>query len=81
MKTTVYVDLSSAELIQSFVNILTQLKGDFELVSGGYILDGRSLMGIFSLDRTRPVQLNIDSDSEFDTNALSTFITDKEEAR
>lgn len=56
---TVYVNLSTTERIQDFVGVLTELEGDFELISDGFILDGRSLMGIFGLDRTKPIQLNI----------------------
>lgn len=76
MKKTVHVNLSTTELVQSFVSALSELEGEFELVSGGYTLDGRSLMGIFSLDRTKPVSLNIYSRSDFNLDPLRSFITE-----
>lgn len=77
---TVYVNLSTTKLVQSFVATLTKLDGDFELVYEGYKLDARSLMGIFSLDRTRPIALNIYSDCEEYLEILRPFLAFSKEA-
>ena len=34
--------------------------GDFELVSGKYIVDAKSILGLFSVDLSKPVMLRID---------------------
>ena len=41
---------------------------DFDLVSGRYVIDAKSIMGIFSLDLSKPIDLNIHS--EDDVNAI-----------
>ena len=35
---------------------------DFDLVSGRYVIDAKSIMGIFSLDLSKPIDLNIHAD-------------------
>ena len=32
---------------------------DFDLVSGRYVIDAKSIMGIFSLDLSKPINLNV----------------------
>ena len=61
---TVKISLNSIDKVKSFVNVLTQFDGDFDLVSGRYVIDAKSIMGIFSLDLASPIDLNIHSDNE-----------------
>lgn len=63
---TVQISLNSIEKVKSFVNIITQFDNDFDLVSGRYVIDAKSIMGIFSLDLSKPINLNIHSDDEVD---------------
>lgn len=63
---TVQISLNSIEKVKSFVNIITQFDNDFDLVSGRYVIDAKSIMGIFSLDLSKPISLNIHSDDEVD---------------
>ena len=39
---------------------------DFDLVSGRYVIDAKSIMGIFSLDLSKPIDLNIHADDNVD---------------
>lgn len=73
---TVYVSLPTPRSVQSFVDTLTDLEGEFEFVSGKYLLDGRSLMGIFSLDRSKPLRLRLYDASETNIEALKPFIVE-----
>lgn len=62
---TVQVYLNSIQKVNSFSHELEQFDNDFDLVSGRYILDAKSVMGIFSLDLNEPTTLNIHAtDSE-----------------
>jgi phosphotransferase system HPr-like phosphotransfer protein len=61
---TVQISLNSIDKVKSFVNVITQFDNDFDLVSGRYVIDAKSIMGIFSLDLSKPIELNIHSDSE-----------------
>ena len=55
---TVKISLNSIDKVKSFVNDLTKFDTDFDLISGRYVIDAKSIMGIFSLDLSRPIDLN-----------------------
>ncbi|MCI9488155.1 MAG: HPr family phosphocarrier protein [Lachnospiraceae bacterium] len=56
---TVQISLNSIDKVKSFVYDLTKYDYDFDLVSGRYVIDAKSIMGIFSLDLSKPIDLNI----------------------
>ena len=56
---TVKISLNSIDKVKSFVNDITKFDNDFDLVSGRYVIDAKSIMGIFSLDLSKPINLNI----------------------
>lgn len=60
--TTVQISLNSIEKVKSFVNDIAKFDSDFDLVSGRYVIDAKSIMGIFSLDLSKPINLNIHAD-------------------
>jgi phosphotransferase system HPr-like phosphotransfer protein len=64
---TVKICLNSIEKVKSFVNEITKFDVDFDLVSGRYVIDAKSIMGIFSLDLAKPIDLNIHADDELNT--------------
>ena len=57
--TSVQISLNSIDKVKSFVNDLAKFDTDFDLVSGRYVIDAKSIMGIFSLDLSRPIELTI----------------------
>ena len=59
---TVQISLNSIDKVKSFVNDITKFDCDFDLVSGRYVIDAKSIMGIFSLDLSKPIDLNIHSE-------------------
>ena len=59
---TVRISLSSIDKVKSFVNDLAKFDVDFDLVSGRYVVDAKSIMGIFSLDLANPIKAEIHSD-------------------
>ena len=56
---TVQISLNSIDKVKSFVNDVTKFEYDFDLVSGRYVIDAKSIMGIFSLDLSKNIDLNI----------------------
>ena len=56
---TVKISLNSIDKVKSFVNDINRFDYDFDLVSGRYVIDAKSIMGIFSLDLSKPIDLNI----------------------
>lgn len=73
---SVQVSINTVDKIKAFVNTITKFEYDFDLVSGRYVVDAKSLMGIFSLDLTKPICLNIKTEDNMDKvlDALSTYI-------
>lgn len=63
---TVKISLNSIDKVKAFVNDITKFDVDFDLVSGRYVIDAKSIMGIFSLDLSRPIDLNIHSENDAD---------------
>ena len=59
---TVQISLNSIVKVKSIVNDITKFDYDFDLVSGRYVIDAKSIMGIFSLDLSKPIDLNIHSE-------------------
>ena len=59
---TVQISLNSIDKVKSFVNAITQFNFDFDLISGRYVIDAKSIMGIFSVDLSRELVLRISSD-------------------
>ena len=63
---TVQISLNSIEKVKSFVNDICKFDNDFDLVSGRYVIDAKSIMGIFSLDLSKPISLNIHASENID---------------
>ena len=57
--TTVQISLNSIGKVKSFVNAISQFDFDFDLISGRYVIDAKSIMGIFSLDLSKPVDVEV----------------------
>jgi phosphotransferase system HPr-like phosphotransfer protein len=64
---TIQISLNSIDKVKSFVNDITKFENDFDLVSGRYVIDAKSIMGIFSLDLSKPIDLNIHAEENVDT--------------
>ena len=60
---SVTVCLDTVDKVKGLVNTLAPLDGDFDLVSNRYVIDAKSIMGIFSLDLSKNLRLDIHSDA------------------
>lgn len=56
---TVNILLGTINDVKEFVNIVTKYDFDVDLVSGRYAVDAKSIMGIFSLDLSKPIKVDI----------------------
>ncbi len=63
---TVQISLNSIDKVKSFVNDISRFNYDFDLVSGRYVIDAKSIMGIFSLDLSKPIDLCIHAEDDAD---------------
>ena len=63
---TVKISLNSIDKVKSFVNDIPNFDYDFDLVSGRYVIDAKSIMGIYSLDLSKPIDLNSHAEDNVD---------------
>ena len=63
---TVKISLNSIDKVKTFVNVINRFDAEFDLVSGRYVIDAKSIMGIFSLDISKPIDLNIHNADNLD---------------
>ncbi len=59
----VKIQLSTIEDVRDFVEIVRQFEGDMDLASGRYVVDAKSILGIFSLDLMSPITLTAHADN------------------
>ncbi|MBE7049922.1 MAG: HPr family phosphocarrier protein [Ruminococcaceae bacterium] len=56
------VQISSIGDVKNFVNIVGKYDFDIDLISDRYVVDAKSIMGIFSLDLTKPIKVQLHSE-------------------
>ncbi|MCI8600865.1 MAG: HPr family phosphocarrier protein [Oscillospiraceae bacterium] len=76
MKTR-HIMLDTINDVKEFVGIVSRCEYEVDLISDRYTIDAKSIMGIFSLDLSKPIQMNVHAD-ECDSflNEISRFLKD-----
>ena len=74
--TSVTVNINSIDKVKRFVNAITSFDNDFDLICDRYVTDAKSIMGIFSLDLSKNLTLNIQKEDNMDAvlAAIDEFI-------
>ena len=74
----VEIRLSLAENVKSFVNIVSRFDYEMDLQSGRHVVDAKSILGIFSLDLSKPIDLNVHAGDNMDAvmEALKPYIVE-----
>ena len=60
--TTAKININTINDVKEFVSLVSKCNYDVDIVSGRYAIDAKSIMGIFSLDLSKELTLNIHSD-------------------
>ena len=60
---TFNLSLNCINDVKEFVNIVTKYDFEIDLTSGRYVVDAKSIMGIFSLDLSKPIKAEVHSDN------------------
>lgn len=69
------IELNAINDVKEFVNTVMMFDYDVDLVSGRYAVDAKSIMGIFSLDLSKPIKLQAHTDdAEALEKAIGRFI-------
>lgn len=73
---SVQISLNTINKVKAFVKDITKFDYDFSLVSERYVINAKSIMGILSLDLTKPMYLDINISERNDEllNVLSLYI-------
>lgn len=58
------IKLGTVENVKNFVNEITKVDADVDIASGRYIIDAKSIMGLYSLDLSKSVKLIAHSEDE-----------------
>ena len=66
METNFTISLDSIAEVNAFANMIAHFTSEIDLSSGRYIVNAKSIMGIFSLDLSKPIDLNIHSENNVD---------------
>lgn len=74
----VKISLNTIEKVKLFVNIITKYPSDCDIVSEShkYVVDAKSIMGIFSLDLSKTLTLNIHTDNDVIADKIEAAIAD-----
>lgn len=72
----VEIKLSLAENVKTFVNIVNRYDFDMDLRAGRHVVDAKSILGIFSLDLSKPISLEIDDESNHHADEIQTLLND-----
>ena len=63
---TTNIMLGTINDVKDFVNTISRCEFDVDLISGRYAIDAKSIMGIFSLDLSKPIRIEAHtSDTSF----------------
>ncbi len=63
---SIWIKLAKIDDVYTLVNLLVAYDGDVDLESGRYKVDGKSLLGIFSLNLREPVKLTFHDEDKAD---------------
>ena len=70
------IKLSLAENVKTFVNIVNKYHFDMDLRAGRHVVDAKSILGIFSLDLSKPITLEVDDDKNADEAGMANLLED-----
>lgn len=65
------ISLNTIDKVKEFVNLINTFDGDYDLVSDRYVVDAKSIMGIFSLDISNSLRLDVHDENEFEAVAAA----------
>ena len=77
---SIIIRLETIEDVKDFVSIMVQFNGYFDFASGRYVVDAKSVMGIFSMDLSKALELRIlETNERMDDilTALKSFIVEE----
>ena len=76
---TFQLQLTSINDVKQFVNRACQMPFDIDIISGRYVIDAKSIMGIFSVDLSKPITVEVhgtDEDARLFMDSVKEFVVE-----
>ncbi len=70
----VKVLINAPEKAERLCNILSRYQGAFDLAKGNYVVDGKSIIGIYTMDLSEPLTLSIHDETEMVIEDIQEFV-------
>ena len=77
MQKNIQINLNMVESIKNFSAIAERTEADVKALSGDYVVNGKSIMGLFSLNLSEPVTIRV---SHEDESVVNRFVFDIKKA-
>ncbi len=61
------IELDTIDKVKKFVGIISAFDGNFDILAGRYIIDAKSILGIFSVDLSKPLTLRIEHEENWES--------------
>lgn len=58
------IKLNGIDEIKNFIDIVSSFPCNIDIVSGRYVVNAKSIMGVFSLDTTKGMIVRVDSEDD-----------------
>lgn len=68
MKTKLTINLNDWSKATKFTKVATDFESDIDIIRGRYLINGKSTMGIFTIDLSKPVEVALISDNQVEIN-------------
>lgn len=68
------VRINTINKVKSFVNEMVKVDAEIDLISGRYVIDAKSIMGVFSLDLTKDLEIVIRTEDQAEIEKFNTLV-------
>lgn len=68
------VRINTINKVKSFVNEMVKVDAEIDLISGRYVIDAKSIMGVFSLDLTKDLEIVIRTEDQAEVEKFNTLV-------
>lgn len=76
MKTRITINLNDFTKARKFINETSKFPSDIDVIRDRYVIDGKSAIGIFTLDLSKPIDIEIHSDDPYEIKRFNDIMSE-----
>lgn len=76
MITRLTINLNDFAKAKKFINEATKFPSDIDVIRDRYVIDGKSAIGLFTLDLSKPVEVQIHSDDPYEIKRFNDIMSE-----